>query len=120
MDWTTLAATGLGAFIGVVSTVVADRSRYRRETANRDREDQKVMFARCLVSFRQAHEAMRVASMSHATPAGAHLAALILDAYRSAGADEAREAMMLVAPDEVLSAVDVAYHKLREIRKALV
>lgn len=44
---------------------------------------------------------------------------MIFDAYRSAGVDEAREAMMLVAPNEVLAAVDIAYHRLREIREAL-
>ena len=31
MEWTPLAATGLGAFVGVGSTLLADRVRWRRD-----------------------------------------------------------------------------------------
>lgn len=119
MDWSTLAATSLGALIGVGSSIVTDRSRHRRQAADRDRETLKTMYAHCLVTFRQAHEAMRIVATSHGQSEGEQLSTKILEAYRSAGADEAREAIMLVAPEVVLAAVDSAYRNLRLIRETL-
>lgn len=37
MDWTTLAGTALGTLVGVGSTLLANRARWRRDLADRNR-----------------------------------------------------------------------------------
>jgi hypothetical protein len=76
------------------------------------------MYADCLVSFRRAHEAMRLAAdEEHASPQAR--AARIRQAHQASGCDEARERLILTATNEVVTAIDASYTSLRKIREVL-
>src|SRR4051794_19402368 len=55
-QWTALLATALGAAIGVISTSVADRARWRRNTSERDRELLGASFALYVEALAQAYD----------------------------------------------------------------
>ncbi|POX52488.1 hypothetical protein C3488_08715 [Streptomyces sp. Ru72] len=72
----------------------------------------------CLVSFRRAHEAMRLAAdEDHESPQAR--ATRIRQAFQTSGCDEARERLILTAAEDVAAAIDASYHSLREVREVL-
>ncbi|MEU2721008.1 hypothetical protein ACFW4X_05225 [Streptomyces smyrnaeus] len=116
MEWATLVGTGLGAVMGVAATLVGEQVRWRRTTRDNRLQDRRNMYVDCLVSFRRAHEDMRLAAdEEHASPQAR--AARIRQVYRESGCDEARERLILTASDEVTSAIDASYSSLRQIRE---
>lgn len=76
------------------------------------------MYADCLVSFRRAHEAMRLAADEEHASSQAR-AARIRQVYQASGCDEARERLVLTATHEVVTAIDASYISLRKIREVL-
>ncbi|MGY6020538.1 hypothetical protein [Streptomyces spinosirectus] len=68
MEWTTLAGTGLGALIGVSSTLLADRVRWRRDAAVRDHQERRDIYVTCLTKYRLAYESMYAAARTHQNP----------------------------------------------------
>ncbi|MEU7304543.1 hypothetical protein AB0950_25760 [Streptomyces sp. NPDC007189] len=113
MEWTTLAATGLGAVVGVGSTLLADRVRWRRETGERDRRERRDLYVTCLTRYRLAYEDMHTAALAHRDgPAGRRDAA-VRDAFRGSGCDEVRETVLLCAPEETTAVMEDVYTTLR-------
>jgi hypothetical protein len=80
MDWTTLAATALGAFVGVGSTLLADRVRWRRDQVDRTRQERRQIYVTVLTKYRLAYEDMREAAL---TGDGRERAAAVRQAFRS-------------------------------------
>ncbi|MEU6754920.1 hypothetical protein [Streptomyces sp. NPDC046685] len=56
MQWTAIVATALGAAIGVVSTLAADRARWRRELSERDRDALRTSYAQYVEALTQARD----------------------------------------------------------------
>jgi len=115
MDWTTLAATALGAFVGVGSTLLADRVRWRRDRADRTRQDRRQIYVTVLTRYRLAYEDMREAALAGD---GRERAAAVRRAFRSSGCDEARESALLCAPQEMADALEAVYATLRDLQDA--
>ncbi|AWK11427.1 hypothetical protein SSP531S_29000 [Streptomyces spongiicola] len=68
MEWTALVGTVVGAAIGVCSTLVADRVRWRRDTGERDRETLRTVSAQFLEALTGARDAISDASRSGHLP----------------------------------------------------
>ncbi|MFH9424250.1 hypothetical protein [Streptomyces sp. NPDC017529] len=118
MEWSSLVGTGLGAVLGVGATLLGEHVRWRRATRDNRLQDCRNLYADCLVSFRQAHEAMRLAAdEEHPSPQAR--AARIRQVYQASGCDEARERLTLTATEEVTTAIDASYTSLRNIREVL-
>lgn len=118
VEWSSLVGTGLGAVLGVGATLVGEHVRWRRTTRDNRLQDRRNLYADCLVSFRKAHEAMRLAAdEEHPNPQAR--AARIRQVYQASGCDEARERLILTATQEVASAIDASYISLRKIREVL-
>ncbi|MFD6288923.1 hypothetical protein [Streptomyces sp. NPDC060205] len=116
VEWSSLIGTGLGAVLGVGATLIGEQVRWRRTTKDTRLQDLRNLFVDCLVSFRRAHEAMRLAAdEEHPSPQAR--AAGIRQVFQASGCDEARERVVLTATDEVVSAVDAAYASLRDLRE---
>ncbi|MFD7709701.1 hypothetical protein ACFV6E_17540 [Streptomyces sp. NPDC059785] len=118
MEWSSLVGTGLGAVLGVGATLVGEQVRWRRTARDSRLRDRRDLYADCLVSFRKAHEAMRVAADEDHPNAQAR-AARLRQVYQASGCDEARERLILTANDEVTAAIDASYTSLRTIREVL-
>ena len=118
VEWSSLVGTGLGAVVGVGATLVGEHVRWRRTTRDNRQQDRRNLYADCLVSFRRAHEAMRLAAdEEHASPQAR--AARIRQVHQASGCDEARERLILTATNEVVTAIDASYTSLRKIREVL-
>ncbi|AOR33603.1 hypothetical protein BFF78_23305 [Streptomyces fodineus] len=115
MDWTTLAGTALGAVVGVGSTLLADRVRWRRETGERDRRERRDLYVTCLTRYRLAYEDMHTAATRHREAPAAERAAAVREAFRASGCDEAREVVLIRAPQEMTAVVEDVYASLREL-----
>ncbi|MFH8485067.1 hypothetical protein [Streptomyces longisporoflavus] len=118
MEWSSLVGTGLGAVLGVGATLVGEHVRWRRTARDSRLQDRRTLYVDCLVSFRRAHEAMRLAAdEEHASPQAR--AARIRQVHQASGCDEARERLILTASREVAAAIDASYTSLRQIREVL-
>ncbi|MFF1723443.1 hypothetical protein [Streptomyces sviceus] len=117
MEWTTLAATGLGAFVGVGSTLLADRVRWRRDLAERTRQERKEIYVACLTKYRQAYEDMYAAALR--PPAGVPLDTAVREAFRASGCDEIRESALVCAPQEMSDVIEAVYATLRQLQDVL-
>ncbi|MFD7388027.1 hypothetical protein ACFV46_06135 [Streptomyces sp. NPDC059852] len=115
MDWTTLAATALGAFVGVGSTLLADRVRRHHDRADRTRQERRQIYVTVLTKYRLAYEDMREAAL---TRDGRERATAVRQAFRSSGCDEARESALLCAPREMADALEAVYATLRDLQDA--
>lgn len=117
MEWTTLAATGLGALVGVGSTLLADRVRWRRDLSERNRQERKDIYVACLTKYRQAYEDMYAAANS--PQEGTARDAAVREAFRASGSDEVRESALICAPQEMSDAIEAVYTTLRDLMDVL-
>ncbi|MGW2519950.1 hypothetical protein ACWC09_23615 [Streptomyces sp. NPDC001617] len=115
VEWTTLAGTGLGALIGVGSTLVADRVRWRRESAVRGHQERKDIYVTCLTKYRQAYESMHADAVAHRGQDG--LEAAVREAFRGSGCDEVRESVLICAPQRMADVLEEVYGTLRELQE---
>ncbi|MER6918772.1 hypothetical protein [Streptomyces spiralis] len=118
MDWTTLAGTGLGALVGVTSTLLADRVRWRRDLAERTRQERKAIYVTCLTKYRQAYEAMHTAAVTHRGQPGPALESAVREAFRASGCDEVRESALICAPETMADVIEAVYTTLRDLLEA--
>ncbi|MFF3330321.1 hypothetical protein ACFYWX_12305 [Streptomyces sp. NPDC002888] len=122
MDWATLAATGLGALVGVGSTLLADRVRWQRDLTERNRQERKEIYVACLTKYRQAYEDMYAAAnrtADGATGDGVTRDAAVREVFRASGSDEVRESALICAPQEMSDAIEAVYATLRELMEVL-
>ncbi|MFJ8107496.1 hypothetical protein [Streptomyces sp. NPDC096132] len=117
MEWTTLAATGLGAFVGVGSTLLADRVRRHHDLAERTRQERKEIYVACLTKYRQAYEDMYAAASR--PPEGVARETAVHEAFRASGCDEVRESALICAPQELSDVIERVYETLRDLLDVL-
>ncbi len=117
MDWTPLAGTALGALVGVGSTLLADRTRWRREQADRTRQERRDIYVTVLTKYRLAYEAMHAAAVTGRDQGGAVREAAVREAFRASGCDEARETALICAPQEMSDLLEDVYATLRDLQE---
>ncbi|MBJ6639633.1 hypothetical protein H4K36_20460 [Streptomyces sp. DHE7-1] len=118
MEWGSLVGTGIGAVLGVGATLAGDHVRWRRTSRENSLRDRRTAYVDCLVAFRRAHEAMRLAADEDHADAQVR-ASRIRQAFQASGCDEARERLILTATEEVATGIDASYHSLRDVREVL-
>jgi len=116
MDWTTLAGTALGALVGVGSTLLADRARWRRDLADRTRQERQQIYVTVLTKYRLAYEAMHAAAVTGRDQADAARETAVREAFRASGSDEARESSLICAPQEMSDVLESVYATLRDLQ----
>lgn len=113
----TLAGTGFGAVVGVGSTLLADRARWRRDLTERTRQERKDIYVTCLTKYRQAYEDMHAVALrhqQHQDPAA--LDAAVREAFRASRCDEVRESALICAPEQLSDVIEGVYTTLRELQ----
>jgi hypothetical protein len=121
VDWTTLTATAVGALVGVGSTLLADRARWRRDLADRTRQERKQIYVTVLTKYRLAYEAMHTAAATARGQEGTEDAAretAVREAFRASGCDEARETALICAPQQMSDVLEDVYATLRDLQEA--
>ncbi|HSK95949.1 MAG TPA: hypothetical protein VK891_04955 [Euzebyales bacterium] len=114
MDWSTALSTLVGAVVGVGSALVVDRARWRRERHQQRQQARQDAYVAYLAALHHANGAIRAISLGP-DDAGTH-GATTRAAFRSAGVVEAREHVILLAPESVAVAADAVFQCLRTLR----
>ncbi|MFJ5309267.1 hypothetical protein [Streptomyces sp. NPDC088350] len=115
MDWGTLAGTALGAVLGVGTTLVAERARWRREHTARERAVKQQLYAEYLgalsLTTHQLRDLKRDAGLSREERirrAG--------EVLGSTAAYNLRYQMLIIAPEPLGTTADQAFRCVRDLR----
>jgi hypothetical protein len=115
MSWIPVVATALGAVIGLGAGLLIDQVRSRREDTQKWLAARRDAYVSYLSSLHDANEAMRAVSLGEYSPDLTRSAAARA-AFRDAGLTQAREQIILLAPEAVIIAADEAFRSLRALR----
>ncbi|MBC9715347.1 hypothetical protein H9Y04_22620 [Streptomyces sp. TRM66268-LWL] len=113
MEWITLAATCLGALIGVGSTLLAERLRASREESQRRQGLRQQLYADFLAALsRVADDLYALAS----SPDRNELPVRASEAWRRGDSYPLRYHMTISAPAGMVTASDACFRRLRDFR----
>ncbi|WP_128553973.1 hypothetical protein [Streptomyces triticagri] len=115
MDIGTLIGTGLGAVVGVGSTMLADRARWKRDELTRQQELKRQLYGDYLVALTRTRNQLKdLVRQSNLTPD--ELAHRAGELYREGGAYELRYQMAITASQRIVEPSDNALRRLRDVR----
>lgn len=117
MDWMPLLSTLAGAVIGIAATLIADRSRWRREETRHALEVRREVYTEFVSALKAAGEEIRAVAMGDHMSDSARDAA-VREAFRGTGLYTAGERLWLMGPHQVVTAGNEAFHSLRRLRDA--
>lgn len=118
MSWMSLISTVVGALIGIGSTLVADRARYRRELAKADRDARRQLYADFLIADAAAHDGMRLQAMKAGADETERRNA-VYETFHSSQIYPTRYRLTVAAPAEVVNDSENVFRFLRRIRNTL-
>lgn len=123
VDWSVPVSTLVGAIVGVGSTMLADRSRWKQDRSRERDRLRRESYRNYLAAVIQAHEAMRAAANgtggNGADGSPESKRAAITEAFRSADPYVHRFDLSLVAPTNVVTSAVAVFRRLRDIRDLL-
>ncbi|MFJ9951847.1 hypothetical protein [Kitasatospora sp. NPDC091207] len=117
MDWMPLLSTLTGAVIGITATLVADRTRWRREEARQALDLRREVYTQFVSALKAAGEEIRAVALGDHLSESARDAA-VREAFRATGLYTASERLWLVGPPQVVAAGNEAFRSLRRLRDA--
>jgi hypothetical protein len=115
MSWIPVLATVMGAIIGLGSALLTEHLRSGRERNERWKTIRREAYADYLSALHEANEALRAVSLGEHSPDLSRKSAARA-AFRAAGVTKAREHIILVAPEPVITAAGEAFRSLRTMR----
>ncbi|MEV4874477.1 hypothetical protein [Streptomyces cyaneofuscatus] len=118
MEWITLASTALGAAIGVGSTLLADRARWRRERAGQELDVRRQLYSDYTAALSRIRTALNECAQTDM--AAGERSRKVREVFLSPGAYEIRHQLAIVAPPEIVEASRSAFVVLRDTRDLLV
>ncbi|MGW8384800.1 hypothetical protein ACWGMW_01705 [Streptomyces albidoflavus] len=118
MEWIPLVSTALGAAIGVGSTLLADRARWRRDRAGQDLDVRRQLYGDYTAALSRIRTALNECAQE-AIPA-AERPQRVREVFLTPGAYEIRHQLAIVAPPEIVDAARSAFVVLRDTRDLLV
>ncbi|MFE2017723.1 hypothetical protein ACFW9O_06650 [Streptomyces sp. NPDC059499] len=118
MEWISLASTALGAAIGVGSTLLADRVRWRRERAGQNLDVRRQLYADYTAALSRIRTALNECAQVDIPADERPLR--VRELFLAPGAYEIRHQLAIVAPPEVVEAARSAFVVLRDTRDLLV
>ncbi|MCZ4095988.1 hypothetical protein [Streptomyces sp. H39-C1] len=115
MDWGTLAGTALGAILGVSTTLIAERSRWQRESSARERGIKRQLYAEYLGALSLTTHRLRDLKRSPglAREERVEQAGEILG---STNAYHLRYQMLIIAPAMLSESAEQAFMRVRDLR----
>ncbi|RAG83566.1 hypothetical protein DN069_21465 [Streptacidiphilus pinicola] len=115
MDLSSLATTTLGAAIGVGATLIADRTRWKRDHRSKEQDTKRQVYAEYLTALSRTRNELRLASRNPQVPAEER-ARMATEAFKAGGAYELRYQVAITAPPAVVEASTQAFRALRDLR----
>ncbi|MFI0350919.1 hypothetical protein [Actinomadura sp. 9N407] len=118
MDWSAPLGTIIGAVVGVGSTLLADRSRWRRDNDRHKTEVCRETYTTFLIALSQSHSNMRAATFT-TTPEPSERHNVLYNAIDESGIWRARQCLSLSAPAEIITLAITATEALVAMQNAL-
>ena len=118
MSWIPLAATLVGAVIGLGASLLTDNLRWGRERTDRSLTARREFYVAYLTSLHTANQELRASALGD-RPSDQPLELHARAVFREAGVVQARELLTLSAPEPVVRAAVDAYESLRALRDAI-
>lgn len=115
MEWTTLAATAIGAVLGIVATVAADFLRSRRDDSREMRGVRRQAYAEYGAALTRTLEDLYAIASGY-SPDGLDRRTAARETLRNRDLYAARAQLTIVGKNDVLKEADAAYHALRDLR----
>ena len=115
VDWGTLAGTAVGAVLGVSTTLLGERSRWRRESTSRERAAKQQLYGEYLAALWLTRHRLRDLKRSIGLSREERIkqAGEILE---SANAFQLLYQMHIMAPESLGAVADQTFLKLRHLR----
>lgn len=110
--------TLVGAIVAVAATMLADRTRWKRDQSREQSQLRRESYGSYLAAVIQAHEAMRSAAAGEGSPDSRRIA--ITEAFRSADPYVRRFNLSLLAPADVVEDAVAVFRRVRDIRDLLI
>ncbi|WP_329230920.1 hypothetical protein OG488_19390 [Streptomyces sp. NBC_01460] len=117
MEWIPLVSTALGAAIGVGSTLLADRARWRRDRAGQDLDVRRQLYADYTAALSRIRTALNECAQEDIPTA--ERTRKVREVFLTPGAYEIRHQLAIVAPPEIVDAARSAFVVLRDTRDLL-
>ncbi|MEV8451308.1 hypothetical protein AB0467_01575 [Streptomyces sp. NPDC052095] len=118
MEWISPVSTALGAVIGVGSTLVTDRLRWRRERAGQSLDVRRQLYAEYTAALSRTRTALDECAREEGH--GEERRQRVREVFLAPGAYEIRHQLAIVAPREVVDTARSAFLVLRDTRDLLV
>ncbi|MFF9058561.1 hypothetical protein ACF09K_07625 [Streptomyces sp. NPDC014882] len=114
MDWLAPVNTLTGAVIGIGSTLLADRVRWRRDREALDRDTRRQAYAAFMAALSDAYTRLHETAGDSLPPAEARTAAH--GVFTASNLYPLRYELALIAPWDVMAPVNEAFWKVRALR----
>lgn len=115
MEWVSLISVLVGAIIGLAGSLFSDRTRWQREATERAMTHRRTEYSKFLGSLSEARNEVRIAAHDDQLELPQR-AIRAIDAFKQAGAYEARFRVALISSPSVRRASDGAFRALRGLR----
>ncbi|MEU1330168.1 hypothetical protein [Streptomyces sp. NPDC005865] len=117
MEWISPVSTALGAAIGIGSTLVTDRLRWRRERAGQSLDVRRQLYAEYTAALSRTRTALDECVHDHMSVE--ERPQRVRELFLAPGAYELRHQLAITAPHEVVEAARTAFVVLRDTRDLL-
>ncbi|MFF0064198.1 hypothetical protein ACFYRC_22100 [Streptomyces sp. NPDC005279] len=117
MEWISPVSTALGAVIGVGSTLIADRLRWRRERAGQSLDVRRILYGDYTAALSRMRTALNECALAD-IPAQER-PQRVRELFLAPGAYEIRHQLAIIAPQVVVEAARTAFVVLRDTRDLL-
>ncbi|MFF8599439.1 hypothetical protein ACF065_26475 [Streptomyces sp. NPDC015232] len=117
MDWGPLLGTALGALVGVGSTLIVDRVRWRRDQTARQRDVKRQLYGEYLAALMRTRNHLKDIASSSLDAEDRALQAR--ETFREGGAYELRYQVSLTGSRVVAERSDESLRRLRDVRNQI-
>ena len=114
MDWLAPVNTLTGAAIGIGSTLLADRFRWRRDREALNQDTRRQAYAAFMAALSDVYSRLHETARETLPPAEARTAAN--EVFTTSNLYPLRYELALIAPWDVMSPVNEAFWKVRDLR----
>ncbi|MGW4756277.1 hypothetical protein [Streptomyces chartreusis] len=118
MDWLPLVTAAFGAGVGIGSTLLADRARWRRDRSEQYREFRRDAYGDFFMALSQARNSLRKLATTPASAVDRRVQEAT-DVWVSSGAYEQRIRLSLVAPGHMNVHIGATYDALQVAREEI-
>lgn len=120
MDWVAPISTLAGAVVGVGSALLAERIRWRRDSARERAQTRREVYSEFLMALSQSHSNMRSAAFQSEDLPEARRHGSLHEALDGSGIWRFRQSLSLTAPAEIIGSAVTACNALTAIRDVLI